>query len=813
MAEKKKKKHQIHNPLPAPTLAADKPFLNPRRSIILCVATLCLLWLIQFFNVLTGGGNLWEDIIFQGYPFHYFARAAFLNFEFPHWNPYSFSGMPFHATGAGVLYPFNFILTLLPVSDAAFWWLTQFVIVLHVLIGGLCMFVYLRYKKMTNAAALFGATAFMLSGFMITRVIHPSLLYIAAWLPLQLLLLERGIREAKPKYAVIGGLLLGAVMQVGHAQVMLYAVVFLFLYAAYFFILSRKDLLAKRAIAVVVFFGVAAGLSLVQYLPIFEASGHTMRIQYTLYDASEGSLQFIQLITALMPKIFGAYTGSDGVPPFWLEDSFRHGYYNYWESSFYFGVSTLILSLFLFSKIKFRKQKSIFDFIADNHRLLFVSLLIIVSFMVALGGNFFFYKLLFSLGIPGFNSFRCTPRILFIWGFLFPMMAAAVLDSLNDLKSSSKLKSISLLLCGGAALLGIITAAGGLETFFQSLTSKQVSQQVMQGRMGYASQQGLILFINALLFGIVLILFFKNKITVKTTKIFIIICIAIDMLTFAAGQHITRSDGGHVVFGRAESMAGQIRNMREEELFRINTRQYVVNSGEPVVEQRMMFMDRNQGYVSGIETTEGYNQFRLRYASLPLRGENFNVMLDLMNVRYYVDPAFKAGEERSPFLLNATRLPRAKLFYKAKVIEDNDSLILEYMNSALYDHHNEIVVTDQFFAEHTHSGGAGTAQITKYGINRIELNVESDREAILWLSEIWFPAWKATINGEETKIHRANHSFRAVVVPAGKSKVIFKYDSRFFNIGAWISSLTLIAALLFLILGRKALREDRLCSE
>jgi hypothetical protein len=814
--KKKKNPRQLSAPSTssAPALA---PPLAPRTvavlSVALVAAILGLLWLIQFYGVLTGTANLWEDVALQEYPYRVFARMALYGGEFPHWNPFTFGGMPFFATGSGVLYPPYTLISLLPLSDAATWWLLQTVIVTHILIAGLCMFAYMRFKEYTYTAALFGAIAFMFGGYMVTRVIHPGIIPIVAWMPLMLILLERGIRKLNPRAAVTGGLLLGIVMLAGHAQVMFYALMFMLTWGVYYIIktdespvvpaqktpapapkrsfLPPKELLLKRTAVTAVFFTIAAGLCLVNYLPIFEASGQTARINYTLDNASQGSLQFVQLLTALMPKLFGAYTGSGNVPAFWLQDAFEHGYYNYWETSFYFGVSTLILSIFIFRKIR------------TDRSVMFSAGWILLSFLIALGGNFFFYKLLFALGIPGFNSFRHTPRILFIWGFLFPLMAAAALDSLNDLKTK-KWKTVTLALCAAAALFGVFTAAGELTTLFPYMNA-------VPGRAEFAVRQGFILFVNALLLGGVLILFFYDKIHLNTAKLMIVACLALDMLVFAAGQHITNREGAHMTFRTAQARVEHIKNMRQDEIFRVNTRRFIVEPQSALGRQTaFMVMDRNQGYVSGIETLEGYNPFRLKYASLPLHGENFDRMLDLKNVKLYINPHAHEGGDR--VMVNETRLPRAKLFYRANVVDivgvvdvdEQDSMIIDYMNSRRYDQRSEVVVTDPRFERFTGGEGAGEVRITKYRNNRIELDVNTDREAILWLSEIWYPAWKATVNGERTEVFRANHSFRAVIVPPGASKVVFKFDSAMFNAGALVSLLTLIAALAYLLAGRFA---------
>ena len=791
MAKKKRK-----SPVPPPTVAAEgvkAPRYSPRLVLILSIAFLCVLCLIQFWGILSGGKNLWEDIVEGEFPARVFAKLAIFRGEFPHWNPFTFGGMPFFATGTGVLYPFNLLLSLSPVSNAALWYLTQAVIVSHVLIGGLCMRSYLRFQGRTNAASLFGAAAFMLGGYLITHVIHPGILCVAAWLPLMLLFMEKGIRDNKPYYMVTGGLLLGAVMQAGHPQVMFYAVVFLLTYAM--FLVCQYGL--KRTTLCALYFAVAAGLCMVQYLPIFEASGHTVRSQFTIADASQGSLQIAQLLTALIPKVFGAYTGSDGVPAFWLSDAFQHGYYNYWESCFYVGVSTLLLSFFAFRKIK------------SDRRALFYALWILLSFLIALGGNFIFYKILFRLGIPGFNSFRHTPRILFVWAFIFPVMAAAALDSLREIKESKKLTAVSLALCAAAAVLGLITAAGGLTAVFPEMGAAAE-------RGSYASGQGMILLVNAALFGVALILFFKNAVNENWAKIIITLCLALDVLIFAAGQHITNREGGGKAYQRTDDgpFVREMRRMSSEGLFRFNTRQYIVEPGVKLGGNTgFMMMMRNQGYVSAVEIMEGYNQFRLKYAAPPLDGSKFEKMLDLMNVKYYIDPK-ATPESREPVLRNNNCLPRAKLFYQAEVvgvgendnginssINDNvlDSLVIGYMNSPVYNHKYEIVVADTSFARFN-GGGKGEARITKRGFNIMEIDVDTDDEAILWLSEIWYPAWKAAINGSKTKVHRVNYGFRAIIVPPGHSKVVFKFDSLMFNIGAIISGLTLLLSLAYLAL-------------
>lgn len=62
-----------------------------------------------------------------------------------------------------------------------------------------------------------------------------------------------------------------------------------------------------------------------------------------------------------------------------------------------------------------------------------------------------------------------------------------------------------------------------------------------------------------------------------------------------------------------------------------------------------------------------------------------------------------------------------------------------------------------------------------YGPNGFEMVVNSSRDALLVVSELWYPGWRATVNGAETEIVRADWLLRAVAIPAGSSTVRFNY--------------------------------------
>jgi hypothetical protein len=71
-----------------------------------------------------------------------------------------------------------------------------------------------------------------------------------------------------------------------------------------------------------------------------------------------------------------------------------------------------------------------------------------------------------------------------------------------------------------------------------------------------------------------------------------------------------------------------------------------------------------------------------------------------------------------------------------------------------------------------------------YGPNGFELKVNSDRDALLVVSELWYPGWRATVNGQLTDIVRADWLLRAIAVPRGPVLVRFQYRPKSLLIGS-----------------------------
>ncbi|MEK7768393.1 MAG: hypothetical protein AAB286_01590, partial [Pseudomonadota bacterium] len=94
----------------------------------------------------------------------------------------------------------------------------------------------------------------------------------------------------------------------------------------------------------------------------------------------------------------------------------------------------------------------------------------------------------------------------------------------------------------------------------------------------------------------------------------------------------------------------------------------------------------------------------------------------------------------------------------------------------------------------------GNATILEYRPESIRVAVESSRQAVLVLVDAFEPGWTAQIGGgNELPIYRANGLVRAVIVPPGRSQVIFYYNTPLLGIGAFLSVIGCITCGLMIV--------------
>ncbi|MHB8991830.1 MAG: YfhO family protein, partial [Chloroflexota bacterium] len=94
-------------------------------------------------------------------------------------------------------------------------------------------------------------------------------------------------------------------------------------------------------------------------------------------------------------------------------------------------------------------------------------------------------------------------------------------------------------------------------------------------------------------------------------------------------------------------------------------------------------------------------------------------------------------------------------------------------------------------------GSPGTAEIVKNESTEVEIRTSSRRNAVLFLSDSYYPGWKALVDGQPAQLYRADYLFRAVLVPEGEHRVRFVFRPDSFALGTDISLFTLSGLLIF----------------
>jgi hypothetical protein len=67
-------------------------------------------------------------------------------------------------------------------------------------------------------------------------------------------------------------------------------------------------------------------------------------------------------------------------------------------------------------------------------------------------------------------------------------------------------------------------------------------------------------------------------------------------------------------------------------------------------------------------------------------------------------------------------------------------------------------------------------RFSEYGMSSFKLETNTAQDTILVLSEVYYPKWRAKIDGKQTHVYRANYFYRAIVLPEGRHEVEFAYD-------------------------------------
>lgn len=184
-------------------------------------------------------------------------------------------------------------------------------------------------------------------------------------------------------------------------------------------------------------------------------------------------------------------------------------------------------------------------------------------------------------------------------------------------------------------------------------------------------------------------------------------------------------------------------------------------------------------------------------------------ILDVLGVKYILDRVensstektfpperFEKTYEQDGWIVfeNLEALPRAFLVYDYEVFQDKEGYADRFFSEE-FNPRRTVLLEKEPTLEIREFGDVGDVGVTSYEPNMIKLEIETDQNGLLFLSDTHYPGWKAYIDGKETKLLRANYAFRAIPVAAGKHTVKFSYQPGSFKWGAGISMLSLALVL------------------
>jgi len=788
-----------------PTSSPQTPTSNWRDAAAL--ALLAALVLLFFWRIVTP--RMEDRAIFppgdfsdQFWAFRMYEARAFAQGRLPLWSENFNSGHPFLAdVQSAVFYPLGLIWTLAVVAarGANFTLLDlEIEAIFHFILAAAFTYLFARRLIGSRLAALVSAVTFAFGGYLTSYPPQQlAILETATWLPLALLLLERGwtrtdagviarrglraeatlaphasagvpnSRHGRPEGGftpaglamtsvdfLAAGVVLGIAALAGHPQTFLFVVYACAVYFVWRVWQGRNTQHAPRIACCVLRLGIslliAAGIAAAQWIPTLEYQSVSTRAAIGWAEASRG-FPTIDPLQMILPGFTSAF-----------------------QSPLYIGILPLWLALLALLVNRTREK-------------VFWALFALGSLLVAFGAYVFAYAL-FYLFAPGFAMFRDQERLAFIVSFALAILAGYgardLLEPALDSKDARRARRAWALLPAG-----ITTTA--LMAFMLFVAGAQRSS----GRLAFLTDRA----------GLMVLLF------VLTTAL--------------VAWRVSLPPGN----GRGLGWGFAALALVAFDLFTVNSAAYNAAPDPrypdtPIVQaiqnDHDVFRVADEGKMPGhfgiaynLEEIGGISPLRVaRYADL-LDNLPEETLWPLLNVRYVITgrPGFAnadvvATDGETRLLRLKSALPRAWLA-GAPIVNADDRAVLDAMQSESFDPRAIVYVAEPPPFPLTPRNAITPVTFEMRAPEHLVLSVDTPIDQLLVLSEVYYPGWRATVDGVETPILRADVALRAVPVRAGAHRVEMIFDPWSVKLGIAVTVATLVVIMVvtlcaFLVGGR-----------
>jgi hypothetical protein len=185
---------------------------------------------------------------------------------------------------------------------------------------------------------------------------------------------------------------------------------------------------------------------------------------------------------------------------------------------------------------------------------------------------------------------------------------------------------------------------------------------------------------------------------------------------------------------------------------------------------------------------------------------SIGILLDMLNVKYVLAPGpielpgyvwVQDGLPTSKLYQNQNSLPRAFLAKQFQVLKSEQEYASAFIELT-FDPGSTILLEEAptRFLELKKKPAVpnlkSAVRVLTYENNRIVLEVKTPEAAFLFMSEAYYPGWKAYVDNRQEEILRANYAFRAIPVGPGSHRIEVVYQPLSFKVGLAVSLLTVV---------------------
>jgi hypothetical protein len=431
----------------------------------------------------------------------------------------------------------------------------------------------------------------------------------------------------------------------------------------------------------------------------------------------------------------------------------------------------------------------------------------VLSILLSWGDSFKAFNYFVFDYLPGYNKFRSFNFALMIILFAMPLLGFLGIEKLlqNGVDKVAKKKLlIAFAATGGVCLLLILFA--GMFSF-----SKEMESQLPEWFMNALANDRKGLFradaIRSLCFmgGVFALLYFNvhGKLSPAGFYAVVIIFIIAD-LSIVNKRYLTDANYKRKREANFVATESDKRILADKSYYRV----YNLNPRDPAAafrEAQTSYFHHSVGGYHGAKMKR-YQEFAdsclfpqlMTFMNNVQQGQvNFaeNTAFNMLNVKYFI-----VGPEAGSVIENPGAYGNA--WFVGNVLKANSAT--EELKLTCSVDLKTTAVVDAFWFKVPAATADTTASIklTEHKPSYLKYESSSPVNSTAVFSEIYYPGWKAFINGKESPVLRANFILRALEIPAGKHSVEFKFEPDAYVVGnkittasSWIVLLLLLGSL------------------